>query len=112
MQSKICVEPGCEAKLKLGKKCTTLDSFAENAKNDKLKLVRERAADSHKVYLVKDQAKDGMYTSSEGNDKLCTPPSSKLAATMAVILDWQLKYPDDKIIGKFTTSKLIYSLLT
>lgn len=41
-----------------------------------------------------------MFLTSEAAERLHTPPSMKLLATMVIILDWQKNHPKDKIIGE------------
>jgi hypothetical protein len=46
----------------------------------------------------------GFLNESDTNIALNMAPSSKLARVKDIILDWQRKYPDDKIIGKVSST--------
>ncbi len=67
---------------------------------DQIKAAHNESRDSNKVVLKKDQDQNGMYIICElMKEKFHIPPSMKLLATMAVILQWQQEHPEDKIIG-------------
>lgn len=82
----------------------TLNRLAFEASRDKsFKLPAKDINDNH---INKNSQKNGFLIACD-RMKLDIPPSSKLTAGMIVLLDWQHRFPDDKIIGKLITSMLV-----
>lgn len=100
-QSFKCLHPGCKQLIKDFDDLHTLDTVFHTVERKPWDRENEAARDSNNVGLIRDRGKNGMFATSEDQETLWTPPSSKLTATMAVLLDWKQKYPDDKVIGKY-----------
>jgi SNF2 family DNA or RNA helicase len=87
---------GCNAPLRVGEDFRTLTSVLENALNDK--RATDYGHDANKVTLSRGPGENGMFFASMEFSDAGLPPSTKLTATMAVILSWRKTHPKDKII--------------
>ncbi|KAK7416921.1 hypothetical protein QQZ08_011811 [Neonectria magnoliae] len=76
---------------------------------DKDRKFKEAGRDSNGVQLIREKGKNFFFMASCRKETgVSMPPSSKLAATMAVLMTWSKEAPEDKIIGKFnSTSSLV-----
>ncbi|KAH8687070.1 SNF2 family N-terminal domain-containing protein, partial [Ilyonectria robusta] len=94
-----CRVPGCSALLEAGEAVKTLALIHENASKDP--RFTEAGRDSNGVQVKRDESRNSFFISSCDKDTgVSMPPSSKLTATMAVIMTWKEQAPDDRIIGK------------
>ncbi|KPM35448.1 hypothetical protein AK830_g11112 [Neonectria ditissima] len=92
-----CRHPGCSAQLQPGNRLVTpacVQSFV-----DMDKQFREAGRDSNGVLLTREKDENFFFMAScRAETGVSMPPSSKLTATMAVILTWLEEAPNDKII--------------
>jgi hypothetical protein len=94
-----CLYPECNKTIGEILNLTTIDTVFDTVDGDKWEIKKEGGKDSNNVGLVRDRSKNGLFATSEHQPSMWIPPSSKLTTTMAVLLDWQTKYPHDKVIG-------------
>lgn len=91
--------PGCSALLEAGEAVKTLALIHEIASKDP--RFTEAGRDSNGVQVKRDESGNSFFIASCDKDTgVSMPPSSKLTATMAVIMTWKEQAPDDRIIGK------------
>lgn len=75
----------------------TISNVVEEAKEDEYD---ESAIDMNGSRIVRDADSNSFYTVCDYKDSLQVPPSAKVSMAMAVVFQWQIEAPDDKIIGK------------
>lgn len=68
----------------------------------------EAGRDSNDVQVKRDENGNSFFIASCDKDAGVTmPPSSKLTATMAVIMTWLEEAPEDRIIGKSPGASIV-----
>ncbi|KAH7002195.1 P-loop containing nucleoside triphosphate hydrolase protein [Ilyonectria destructans] len=92
-----CHAPGCSALLEAGEAVKTLALIHETANRDR--RFTEAGRDSNGVQVKRDENVNSFFIASCDRDAgVSMPPSSKLTATMAVIMTWLEEAPEDRII--------------
>lgn len=102
-----CPHEGCGEKLGLGQDIQNIQKIIEHAKERKY---REPAKDSLNVSVVHGDDGNGFFIASTFRDTILILPSTKLSATMAVVLTWMDEASDDKIISKFRELEAVLKL--
>ncbi|KAL7934375.1 SNF2 family N-terminal domain-containing protein [Trichoderma chlorosporum] len=91
-----CSIDGCGEELLFGQPVTTLGKLAAGASKDKSYV--EIGRDSIKSTARSRLERWPFFAASFYNPRIVPPPSSRLTATMAVVLTWLAEAPEDKII--------------
>lgn len=92
-----CLNDECTSRLMCGRDVETVGQITQAASDDK--EYREPAADTNGARIGRDQLRNGFFTAAMRLKDVNITPSAKLTMAMAVILEWQTHFPDDKIIG-------------
>ncbi|UKZ82644.1 hypothetical protein TrVFT333_010437 [Trichoderma virens FT-333] len=91
-----CSTDGCGEELLFGQPVTTLAKLAFMANKDKDYL--EIGRDSIKTTIQARLERSAFFIASSYGPRIAPPPSSRLTATMAVVMTWLTEAPQDKII--------------
>ncbi|KAL7800231.1 P-loop containing nucleoside triphosphate hydrolase protein [Trichoderma ceciliae] len=106
----ICPNENCTKKLEVGDDIDTLETKIEgNSKG-----YREPGRDSNNVLIHQEHDRNGFFICSTLLEDVPMVPSTKLTATMAVVLTWLHEAPNDKILifTQFTgTAKILGFML-
>ncbi|KAL7910398.1 SNF2 family N-terminal domain-containing protein [Trichoderma velutinum] len=91
-----CSSDGCGEELLFGQPVTTLAQLAAMANKDKSYV--EIGRDSMKTTVQARLERSPFFVASSCGPRIVPPPSSRLTATMAVVMTWLTEAPQDKII--------------
>ncbi|KAL7961230.1 SNF2 family N-terminal domain-containing protein [Trichoderma compactum] len=91
-----CSADGCGEELLFGQRVTTLAQLASRTSKDKGYV--EIGRDSLKTTVQARLEKSPFFIASSCGPRIVPPPSSRLTATMAVVMTWRAEAPQDKII--------------
>lgn len=95
-----CPTDGCGQDLSFVEQVTTLAQLASMASQDKgyVEIGRDRLKNT--IQARQEQSLFFIASSSFHGPRIVPPPSSRLTATMAVVMTWLTEAPQDKIISK------------
>ncbi|KAK4069108.1 hypothetical protein Trihar35433_5687 [Trichoderma harzianum] len=91
-----CSADGCGEELLFGQRVITLAQLASKTSKDKSYV--EIGRDSLKTTVQARMEKSPFFIASSCGPRIVPPPSSRLTATMAVVMTWLAEAPQDKII--------------
>lgn len=91
-----CSADGCGEELLFGQRVITLAQLASKTSKDKTYV--EIGRDSLKTTVQARMEKSPFFIASSCGPRIVPPPSSRLTATMAVVMTWLTEAPQDKII--------------
>ncbi|KAL6826469.1 SNF2 family N-terminal domain-containing protein [Trichoderma camerunense] len=91
-----CSADGCGEELLFGQRVITLAQLASKTNKDRTYV--EIGRDSLKTTVQARMEKSPFFIASSCGPRIVPPPSSRLTATMAVVMTWLTEAPQDKII--------------
>ncbi|KAL7910379.1 SNF2 family N-terminal domain-containing protein [Trichoderma velutinum] len=97
IRTRRCLYKDCDKRLGLGKEANMFQKIIDKA-GSKDSGYREPGRDCLNASIHQDDDRNGFFISSTFCDAIPILPSTKLTATMAVILTWLDEAPDDKIL--------------
>ncbi|PKK53858.1 hypothetical protein CI102_1309 [Trichoderma harzianum] len=98
-----CSSDGCGEDLRFVERVTTLRQLAFMANQDKGYVEIGRDSLKNTVHARQERSPFFIASSYTYGPRIVPPPSSRLTATMAVVMTWLTEAPQDKIISQFFT---------
>lgn len=95
----------CNKPLRIGDDIETIQAIIEKARLKESEY-RKPAKDSKNIAIHQDNDQNGCFISSTFHHNNPILPSTRLTATMAIMLTWMHKAPDNKILSKCPKPRL------